>query len=143
MNIKEIGARIADARKKAGYKTGAQLAAMIYKNPNKGGVTIGAETVRLWESGEHPPPLDKLKQLAAVLKVSEQWLLFGFDSRRGEQLRAERRHLQYISDIENELLTVLRQADPKVHADILNLVKTMAKNNPSQSADVLKMLRKK
>lgn len=135
MDPKQIGARVVEARVRKGLVTPADLARRLTQR-TVGGVLrpVSRETVRLWEVGDTIPPPDKLEQLAQLLGVTEEWLLFGRNN--DEDGSPVRMQLEWLSPEEQALLTDFRRANETGQEEIAAHASRMAKRFPRPVADI-------
>lgn len=118
-SLSGFGARLAEARKRAGYSA-AQLSRLL---------GVNAHTVSAWEKGQSEPRSNRLLMLAGVLGVSAGWLIEGdggtlsTEARRpGEvaelRLRLEnaRRTIESLSDMLASAETALDALERKIDA---------------------------
>lgn len=79
MNSKEIGNRIAAARKKMGIESQVKLAQIL---------KCTSQLVQMYEAGKLIPPYKRVEQMAQLFQsrlgeeYSEQWILFGEESKQ-------------------------------------------------------------
>lgn len=148
---RDIGTRIAEARKAKGIESLAELCRLVLEraksrareHPGVDGKmkqTLTPQTVSNWEGGKVVPSWDMLPLLAEVLGTEEEWILFG--SKRNEQLRKERQFLERINDEEAALLTMFREASKSGQKTILKLARDVAEDHPAPEASVHPMRRK-
>lgn len=135
LNKKEIGARIVEARVTKGLASYKDLAERLKQKKANGTKATDPETVRLWEVGKVIPPYDKVEQLADILEVGEEWILFNI--RRDEQIKKQRHILAYITEEEQDLLTEYRRANQTGQKQAFDHASKMAKDFPAPMADVL------
>lgn len=67
MNAKQIGARIAQARKATG-RSQSELGRLL---------GISAQAVQKWENGDSSPRGARMARLGELLGISPEWILFG------------------------------------------------------------------
>ena len=68
-NKRKFGSRLRLARKRRGFQTAAGFAAVIEEDEN---------TVTMWERGDRYPPPHQLNKLILALRVTSDFLLFGY-----------------------------------------------------------------
>lgn len=135
MDAKEIGARIVEARVIKGITSSGALARRLQQRKSSGPPQpVSRETVRKWEVGDTIPPPEKIEQLAQLLGVAEEWLLFGI--RREDQLRHERRFMEWVSDEEMAILTNFRLTNATGQDEVRHTAARMAKKFPRPTAEI-------
>lgn len=132
MDAKAIGKRIREARLARSFPSQDALATRL-------GVT--RQAVQTWESGDVVPPWKVIEQLASVLDVKEDWILF--DKKNLEQAGRTRRFLEWVSEDELELLTVIRQANPDGQDAIIQQAKVITQKMPAPKAAIHPLRSKK
>lgn len=83
---------------------------------------ITPQAVQNWEYGKTAPKLSRLKKLAQVLEVSEEWLITG-------QGAINKKVINSADDqkTEDEIISILSQLDGQRREDAISLLKSMLK----------------
>ena len=112
--------------------------------------TVTRPTVYNWENGKHVPPWGQLKWLTELFEKAnerpgyggpydEERILFG--KRRNDQIGTGRPYLVRVGDAEMALLTAFVSANAHGQQTMLESVQMLAKLNPAQDAEVVKIRR--
>lgn len=131
MDAKAIGKRIREARLARSFPSQDALATRL-------GVT--RQAVQTWESGDVIPPWKAVEHLASVLDVKEDWILF---DKNLEQTARTRRFLEWVSEDELELLTVIRQANLDGQDAIIQQARVITQKMPAPKAAIHPLRSKK
>lgn len=147
---KELGERIAEARKLRGIQSAAGLCRALVEAMKKSPqlsdgkknakTTLTPAAVSNWERGEQIPSWDLMDLLELVLEVDQEELLFG--TRRAGQLRKERIYLVRVTDDEARLISAYRETSKEGQRTITKVVKSIAEEQPAPEATIHQLRRK-
>ena len=112
IKIMELIERITFARERAGLSQ-TELAKKIGITP---------QAIQNWEYGKSSPRLQRLKKLAEVLNVSEEWITTG----NGSFKRKKQSNAKNDKDLTDNILFVLDQLSGEKKKDALKIIKHIA-----------------
>ena len=89
------------------------------------GQSVSVQTASNWLSGDAIPSQEKLRVLAAWLKVSAEWLRFGADDMETQQIAEQQREYQAVSYHLQDLPDKFAQLSPRQKQAVYNVVEAM------------------